>query len=380
MSSGRYITTTVAGESVHAFLPNALPPKLSMKELGGLKEPLKAAESALARLNLAGAMIPSLDWFIYAFIRKEALLSSEIEGTQATLVDVFSFEHTEQVGSSSAGDLEEVTNYVAAMNYAIGELRAKRGLPISIRLLNECHRRLMQGTRGADKQPGEIRRSQNWIGGTRPGNAAFVPPPPEKVADLLGDLERYIHSDDALPPLLRIATAHVQFETIHPYLDGNGRVGRMLIALLLAYWQLLSSPLLYISVYLKERQHDYYRYLELVRTNGDWVAWFNYFLEGTATVATDATHRAQQLHRLVSGDRRKLLDTSGVTVSAIQLFEKLPSHPVISMPLVTRLLNTSKPTATKAIEVMKEAEILFEVGKKKRDRLYSYKKYVDALR
>ena len=378
--TGTYITTAAGGENVNAFVPNALPPALNEQDLAKLAEPLQRAEAAVDRLRLASEMLPSLDWVVYAFVRKEALLSSEIEGIQATLVDVLSFEHTKQVGSSSIADLGEVANYVSAMNYALGELHSKSGLPLSTRLLNECHRRLMQGSGSANKRPGEIRRSQNWIGGTRPGNAVFVPPPPDTVTGLLGDLERYIHSDDDLPPLLRIAAAHVQFEAIHPYLDGNGRVGRMLIAMLLEHWRQLSSPLLYMSVHFLERQRDYYHYLESVRTNGDWVSWFNYFLEGIAVVATDATDRARQLHRLVDEDRQKLLSTNKVTVSAIQLFEKLPGHPVISMPLVTRLLHTSKPTATKAIETMKQAEILFEVGRKKRDRLYSYKKYVKALR
>ncbi len=377
--TGRYVTTTVAGESVQAFVPDALPPELPEGALDELRAPLQAAEAALAKLSLAGEMIPSLDWFIYAFVRKEALLSSEIEGTQATLVDVFSFEHAEQAGSSSVDDLEEVVNYVAAMNYALEQLHSKRGLPLSIRLLNRCHRRLMQGIRGAHKQPGRIRRSQNWIGGTRPGNAAFVPPPPQQVNDLLGDLERYIHSDDDLPPLLRIAAAHVQLETIHPYLDGNGRVGRMLIALLLEHWQLLASPLLYLSVYLKDRQADYYRHLERIRNEGSWQAWFDFFLAGVQAVATDATDRARLLHRQVSDDRRTLLASQGVTVSAMQLFENLPNHPVVTMPGVTRLLDVTKPTDGKAIDVLMDAGILFELGERRRDRLYSYRPYLDLL-
>ena len=378
--TGRYIATTVAGESVRAFVPNSLPPRIPAKQAAGLIEPLRDADAALSKLNLAGEMIPSIDWFIYAFLRKEALLSSEIEGTQATLADVFSFEHAEQVGTSSVEDLEEVANYVGAMNYALDELRSKRGLPLSARLLNECHSRLLQGSRGANKQPGEIRRSQNWIGGTRPGNAVFVPPPPDQVTNLLSDLERYIHKVDSLPPLLRIAAIHVQFETIHPYLDGNGRVGRMLIALLLEQWQILSSPLLYLSAYLKKHQANYYRHLERVRTEGDWAGWFKFFLVGAESVARDAADSARRLHRQVTEDRRKLLASDGVTVSAIQLFEALPKHPVISMPLVTRLLRTTKPTAGKAIELLQRADILKEVGARKRDRLYRYEPYVDLLK
>jgi Fic family protein len=378
--TGHYTTTTVAGEPVRAFVPNALPPHLPAKASAELIEPLRAADTALSKLNLAGEMVPSIDWFIYAFLRKEALLSSEIEGTQATLIDVFSFEHAAQVGTSSVEDLEEVANYVGAMNYALGEIRSKRGLPLSVRLLNECHRRLLQGSRGAHKQPGEIRRSQNWIGGTRPGNAAFVPPPPGQVASLLAGLEQYIHKDDSLPPLLRIAAIHVQFETIHPYLDGNGRVGRMLIALLLEHWQLLSSPLLYMSAYLKRHQANYYRHLEGVRTEGDWLGWFKFFLAGAESVAGDAADSARRLHRQVTDDRRKLLAGDGVTVSAIQLFEALPKHPVVSMPLVTRLLNITKPTAGKAIEILQNAKILGEMGERKRDRLYSYEPYVALLK
>ena len=256
--TGRYVATTVAGEPVEAFVPDPLPPRLSAQRLATLSEPLRDAKAALARLNLAGEMIPSLEWFIYAFVRKEALLSSEIEGTQATLVDVLAWEQAEQPGASNIDDIEEVTNYVAAVNHAFNEINSQKGPPISMRLLNDCHRILMQGVRGATKQPGELRRSQNWIGGSRPGNAVFVPPPPEQVADLLGDLESYIHAENELAPLLRIALVHVQFETIHPYLDGNGRLGRMLIALLLDHWQLLKSPLLYLSLYLKQNQAAYY--------------------------------------------------------------------------------------------------------------------------
>jgi len=378
-STGRYVTTTVAGESVKAFVPDPLPPRLSGQQLVALTEPLRQAEAALGRLDLAGEMIPSLDWFIYAFVRKEALLSSEIEGTQATLVDVLAWEQAEQPGASNLDDIEEVTNYVAAVNLAFKEIHSPKGPPISVRLLNECHRILMQGVRGASKQPGEPRRSQNWIGGSRPGNAVFVPPPPEQVADLLSDLERYIHAEDDLAPLLRIALVHVQFETIHPYLDGNGRLGRMMITLLLDHWQLLKSPLLYLSLYLKQNQAAYYRWLEAIRTEGDWVGWLRFFLVGVAEIADDATRTARALYARVSEDRRVLLETGGATVTAIQLFELLPEHPIVTMPSVTRLLSISKPTAGKAIDVLIKAGILAEVGERKRDRLYRYEGYLGLL-
>lgn len=378
-STGRYVTNTVAGESVEAFVPDPLPPRLSAQQLATLSKPLREAEAALGRLDLAGEMIPSLDWFIYAFVRKEALLSSEIEGTQATLVDVLAWEQAEQPGASNLDDIEEVTNYVAAVNLAFKGVHSPKGPPISVRLLNECHRTLMQGVRGANKQPGELRRSQNWIGGSRPGNAVFVPPPPEYVADLLSDLEHYIHAHDDLAPLLRVALVHVQFETIHPYLDGNGRLGRMLIALLLDHWQLLKSPLLYLSLYLKQNQAAYYRWLEAIRTEGDWVGWLRFFLAGVAEIADDATRTASALYARVSEDRRQLLETAGATVTAIQLFERLPEHPIVTMPSVTRLLSISKPTAGKAIDVLIKAGILAEVGERKRDRLYRYQGYLRLL-
>ena len=377
--TGKYVKTTVAGETVRAFVPNPLPPKLTKEDLASLQKPIRAAEAALERLRLAGEMIPSVDWFVYSFVRKEALLTSEIEGTQATLVDVMSYEQTGQPGSSDIADVEEVTNYVRAANYAFEQLGSEKGLPVSSRLLDECHYRLMQGVRGKDKQPGEIRRSQVWIGGTRPGNAVFVPPPWDQVRNLLGALETYIHSDDDLPPLLRIAAAHVQFETIHPYLDGNGRIGRLLIALLLAHWRFLESPLLYLSVYLKEHQAEYYDQLGSIRTSGTWTNWFRFFLEGTKQVSIAAAATASALNRQVNSDRKILLSAESITVSAIQLFELLPEHPVISTPLVTRLLDTTKPTAGKAIELLQQSDVLRELGDRKRDRIYCYSSYLEIL-
>lgn len=377
--SGHYAEITVAEETVQAFIPDPLPPVLSAKDQQLLQEPIRRAETALERLKLAGEMIPSVNWFVYSFVRKEALLSSEIEGTQATLTDVLSFEQTGQTGDSDLADVEEVTNYVTAANYAFEQLDTPKGLPISVRLLNGCHLRLMQGVRGQDKLPGELRRSQVWVGGSRPGNAVFVPPPWGKVPDLLAAMETYVHRDDKLHPLLRIAAAHLQFETIHPYLDGNGRVGRLLIALLLKQWKLLDNPLLYLSLYLKEHQQDYYTLLDKIRTASAWVEWFHFFLTGVSDVAENATATASKLNKQIGDDRRQLLSSETATVSSIQLFEALPEHPVVSMPSVTQLLGITKPTAGKAIDQLITSGILQEIGQRKRDRLYRYGAYLKIL-
>src|SRR5262245_6589022 len=244
-------------------------------------------------------MVPCLDWFIYAFVRKEAVLSSQIEGTQATLVDLLEYE-AEADERQPVDEVREVCNYLDALKYACGQLASPKGLPLSMRLLHEAHRRLMRGVRGQNKQPGEIRRSQNWIGGTRSGNAEFVPPPPEEVPALLGDLEKYLHIEDALPPLVRVGLAHVQFETIHPYLDGNGRIGRLLIMLLFQHWKLLKAPLLYLSLFFKRHRAGYYRLLAEVRKSGDWEAWTDFFLEGVATIADEAVATARDLFALAA--------------------------------------------------------------------------------
>ncbi len=378
-ATGRYVVTTVAGEAVYAFVPPPLPPSLTPVHLEPLKEPLRHAEAALAKLDLAGEVIPSLDWFLYAFVRKEALLSSEIAGIQAALVDVLAWEQANQPGLSTIENIEEVANYVAALSHGFDEVRPTKNAPISIRLLNDCHRILMRGPRGVIKQPGEFRHSRHWVGGSRPGNAAFVSPPPEWVAGLLSDLERYIHSKDDLAPLLRVALVHAQFETIHPYLDGNGRLGRMLIALLLEHWNLLQKPLLYLSLYFKQNRATYYRSLDATRTEDGWIDWLRFFLSGVSEIAEDATDTVRALYTRVSEDRRRLLATPGATVTAMQLFEQLPGCPVITMPFVTRLLTISKPTASKAIAILIKAGVLEEVGGRKRGRLYRYKSYLDLL-
>jgi Fic family protein len=357
-----------------------VPPREPPLDLGAKRSALIArAEHALARLEVAGEMVPSLDWFIYAFVRKEAVVSSQIEGTQATLVDLLEYE-AETDDRQPALDVREVCNYLDAVKYARAQLASPKGLPLSMRLLHEAHRRLMRGVRGQSKQPGEVRRSQNWIGGTRPGNAVFVPPPPEEVPALLGDLEKYLHAEDTVPPLVRIGLAHVQFETIHPYLDGNGRIGRLLVTLLLEHCKLLSAPLLYLSLFFKRHRTEYYRLLGEVRRSGDFEAWTDFFLEGVATIADEAVAAARDVFALVSADRQRVLAASGASVIAVRLLEQLPVHPVVTIPGIVKLLSTTKPTAGKAVQLLEGLGVLVETTGKKRDRTFAYRRYLDKLR
>lgn len=376
---GRYEKSNVSGEAVSAFIPDALPPPLELSRT--LQEQLRLAEQKLNRLELAGEMVPSLEWFIYAFVRKEAVLSSQIEGTQASLDDLLAYEAGAPLDKDGPeSDVEEVSNYLAALVYARKQLRNPKGLPLSTRLLNETHRRLMKGVRGSTKQPGEVRRSQNWIGGTRPGNAAFVPPPPQELGRLLSDLEKYIHRQDDLSPLIRAALLHVQFETIHPYLDGNGRIGRLLITLLLEHWNQLSAPLLYLSLFFKRHRAEYYRLLNAVRLEGAWDTWVSYFLEGISTTSDEAADTARDLFVLVSKDRTRVLAAPNASVMAARLLEQLPRHPMLTISAAAKLLDTSTPTATKAVGVLERLGILREATGRRRDRTFSYARYLERLR
>jgi Fic family protein len=382
-TTGRFERTIVGNEEVASFIPFALPPADPPLAIGAaLGERVRDAEQALVRLTLAGDMVPSVDWFVYAFVRKEAVLSSQIEGTQATLVDLLTFEAQAATEPNVLwnADVEEVCNYLDALTFARAQLADPQGLPLSMRLLNETHRRLMHGVRGAEKLPGEVRRSQNWIGGSRPGNAAYVPPPPHALGDLLSAFERFVHADDPLPPLVRAGLLHVQFETIHPYLDGNGRIGRLLVTLLLERWKLLPEPLLYLSLFFKRRREDYYRRLNAVRVDGDWEGWIDFFLEGVATIADESVASARELFGLVSADRARVLVHDGVSIAALRLFELLPRHPVITVASTLKLLETTKPTAGRAIELLAGAGVLVETTGRKRDRTFVYKRYLDHLR
>ena len=377
-TTGSYAISTTLGESVRAFVPYALPPAGPALLSSMFADRNRHAELALARLSGVSGLVPSVDWLLYSAIRKEALLTSQIEGTQATLTDLFDEEAGFKV--SNTDDVEEVTNYLRAFRWVQAQLRDPKGLPISVRLLCDAHRRLLDGARGAGKQPGELRRSQNWIGGTRPGNALFVPPPPERMAELLADMERFIHDTATdLPPMVKVALIHAQFETIHPFLDGNGRIGRLLITALFEHWGLLSEPLLYISAYLKQHQAEYYRRLSAIRTDGDWESWVTFFLEGVASAAAEAEKNIIEVASLLASDRKRLLQSLKAGPTSYRLFEMLPVMPRFTIEHVRQRLGTSFPTATAAVKVLVDLGIAVEMTGQKKNRSYSYQAYVELL-
>lgn len=377
--TGTVERSTVAGESVEAFIPHPLPPKDPPLDLGGeVGSLLTRASESVRRLELAGDLVPSVEWFVYAFVRKEAVLSAQIEGTQATLMDLFQVEASGEAPVDA--DVEEVCGYIEALNFAWGHLGRADGLPLSTRLLSETHARLLSGARGAQKRPGEVRRSQNWIGGTRPGNAAFVPPPPHRLGALLGDFERAIHDESELPPLIRVGLLHVQFETLHPYLDGNGQLGRLLITLLLRHWGLLTRPLLYLSLFFKRHRREYYRRLSAVREEGDWEGWLLFFLEGVTEVADEAVATARRLHVIVEQNRERLLARDDATVFSLRLFELLPEHPILTVNRTVELLNCSRPAAGKAVRILEAAGIVRPLDERKKNRTVAFEDYLAHLR
>ena len=376
-TTGRYAVTTL-GEAVRAFVPRPLPPAEPPLAKECFSDLNRQAEMALARLAGVSGLAPSVDWLLYSAIRKEALLTSQIEGTQATLTDLFDKEAGLKI--HNADDVQEVTNYLRAFRWVQAQLHDPQGLPISVRLLCQAHGLLLDGVRGAGKQPGQLRRSQNWIGGTRPGNAAFVPPPPDEVAELLGALEHFIHQPHPeLPPLVNIALVHAQFETIHPFLDGNGRIGRLLIAALLQAWGLLQEPLMYLSGYLKQHQGEYYRRLSAIRSHGDWEAWVQFFLEGVASAASQAEGNIIQTASLIAADRKHLLQQPKASPLSYRLFELLPMMPRFTAEHVRQQLQTTFPTASAAIRSLQDAGIVTELTGQKKNRIYSYQAYVELL-
>lgn len=377
-STGTTVTITTLGEAVRAFVPLALPPAEPPLAPESYASATQRAQMALARLSGVAGLVPSVDWLLYSAVRKEALLSSQIEGTQATLTDLFDDEAGLAV--ANIDDVEEVTNYLRAFRLVRDNLNSPGGLPVSTRLLCDAHRLLLAGARGAGKQPGELRRSQNWIGGSRPGRAVFMPPPPDRVPDLLAEVERFVHeAEPDLPPLVRIALVHVQFETIHPFLDGNGRIGRLLIAALLEQWRLLPEPLVYLSGYLKRHQGEYYRRLSAVRTEGDWEGWVGFFLEAVEAAALDAERGIVAVASLIATDRRRLLAAPRVGAVALRLFELLPLMPRFTIEQVRQRLATTFPTATAAVKLLEALHIVTELTGQKKNRCFSYAAYVELL-
>ncbi|MBK8203547.1 MAG: Fic family protein [Bdellovibrionales bacterium] len=375
--TGFYRETTLAGETIKAFVPKELPPVDPVLDLSQeINTLLSEAKTRLSEIKIASHLVPNPDFFNYLFVRKEAVLSSQIEGVQATLTDLLNYEAD---SDKPRVELEEVCNYLDALNFARKQIHSPMGLPISLRLISEMHKRLMKGVRGSTKQPGQIRVSQNWIGGPRPSRAHFVPPPPLEMKKALEALEVYIHKGHDLDPLIRIGLIHVQFETIHPFLDGNGRLGRLLIALLLEAWGILDSRLLYLSLHFKRNQQEYYSRLDAVRTKGDWEGWIRFFLDGICLSGQEAVNVSQELFKLFELDRRKLLTSAKIAVPAIRLFEELPRNPVITLRQVVELLNTTKPTASKAIDALVKVGILQEITGGKRNRLFRYSKYIGLL-
>lgn len=374
---GTYEVTNVGGEQVRAFIPAPLPPVPALVFEGALQTTLEAAVLATGRLDGISARLPDKALFLYSYVRKEAVLSSQIEGTQSSLSDLLLFELDEASGVP-LDDVVEVSNYVAALEHGLTRLR--EGFPLSNRLIREIHGVLLSRGRGSGKDPGEFRRSQNWLGGSRPGNAVFVPPPHTAVPDGMSSLEQFLHAEgDGMPVLVRAALAHVQFESIHPFLDGNGRVGRLLITFLLCHAGVLREPLLYLSLYLKQHRATYYELLDRVRRDGDWEAWLGFFLEGVRRTATGAVSTVQELEALFDADRAQIKPKSRRTGSALRVHEAIKTRPITSMPEVCRISGLSFPAASSAMTMLVDLGIARELTGKRRNRLFVYDRYMAIL-
>lgn len=373
--AGIYLSSSASGEHYKAFIPHPLPPKPPLQLDAAHYRLMEKTHIALGRLDGLAALLPDASLILYHFIRKEALLSSQIEGTQSSLSDLLLFESDEAPGVPLE-DVQEVSNYIAAINHGMKRLRS--GFPLSLRLIREIHETLLSKGRGRNKMPGEFRKSQNWIGGTRPGNARFVPPPPEKVMECMGDLEKFLHAED-IPVLTKAALAHVQFETIHPFLDGNGRVGRLLITLLLCAENMLIEPLLYTSLYFKTHRQTYYDLLERVRTEGDWEGWLKFFYEGILEAATQTVHASRSILSLVEKDRQRIEALGRPAITALRLHQLLQKKPIISAPKGAMELGLTRPTVAQALEHLQRLKIVREFTGRERNRLFVYDKYVKIL-
>ncbi len=376
--TGEFIVKRTGEETVRAFFPYLLPPNPPLAIDPSLREALDQALLSLGRLDSITTLLPDIDLFLYMYIRKEAVLSSQIEGTQTSLSDLLLFELKEAPGVP-LDDVVEVSNYVAAMTH--GLKRLKGGFPLSNRLIREVHGILLAKGRGSDKSPGEFRRDQNWIGGTRPGNAIFVPTPPDRVAESMSSLEKFLHDiPEKTPILIKAALSHVQFETIHPFSDGNGRIGRLLITLLLCHGGVLREPLLYLSLYFKQHRSRYFDLLMKVRQEGDWEAWLHFFVDGVREMAEGAVTTARRLNDIAEEDRKKIRELGRKAGSALRIHQVLQGRPIANIPFLSRKTKISPPTVTGVLDALQKIGIVKEVTGRKRNRLYAYEKCLDILR
>jgi Fic family protein len=374
---GKYVTVSTAGEPFRAFVPTPLPPKPQIDWTPALRRRFDDALLALGRLDAITSLLPNASLLLYSFVRKEAVLSSQIEGTQSSLADLLLYEIDEQPGVP-VDDVREVSRYVAALEHGVARLRG--GLPMCLRLIREMHGVLLEQPRGRRKAPGEFRRSQVWIGGTRPGNAAFVPPPADAVPDSLKHLERFLNDEpEQTPPLLKAALAHVQFETIHPFLDGNGRIGRLMIVLQLVADGLLREPLLYTSLYFKTYRSTYYELLNDVRRQGDWERWLDFFAEGVCVSATQAVDTAHALLALVTADRDLITSLGRATGSALLVHQALQRQPLATSAALVKQTGLTAATVNKSLSHLRELGIVSELTQRRRGRVFGYQRYVKLL-
>lgn len=374
---GRYVTISTVGEKAQAFVPAPLPPRPPIDWTPELRSKFDQALLALGRLDSVSTLLPDTSLFLYMYVRKEAVLSSMIEGTQSSLSDLLLFELDQEPGVP-LDDVREVSNYVAALDHGLRLL--EEGLPLSLRLFREIHGVLLTKGRGSDQTPGEFRRSQNWIGGTRPGNAAFVPPPAEEVLECMSKLELFLHDQpEPTPVLFKAALAHVQFETIHPFLDGNGRLGRLLIVLLLCEQKVLREPMLYLSLYFKMHRQYYYELLNNVRITGDWEAWLDFFAEAVIVTATQAVETAQQLLDMSNQNRDKISGLGRAATSTLQVHRALMEHPIATSGLLVEKTGITPATVNKALGHLEQLSIVKELTAQKRNRLFSYAGYIEIM-
>ncbi|MGH7740848.1 MAG: Fic family protein [Candidatus Eiseniibacteriota bacterium] len=375
--AGQYVTTTVAGESARCFVPSPLPPSPPLALDDASAHAVERANIALGRLDGVSSAVPDTRLFLYAYVRKEAVLSSQIEGTQSSLSDLLLFEVDEAPGVPF-DDVVEVSNYVAALELGLERLR--ENVPISNRLIRELHAILLSRGRGQGKLPGEFRRSQNWIGGTRPGDAHFVPPPHERIEELMAQLERFIHNQPArTPTLIKAALAHAQFETIHPFLDGNGRVGRLLIPMLLSAEDVLREPLLYLSLYLKKHRAQYYEMLNRVRTEGEWEEWVRFFADGVTEAAEGAVATAERLLGIAQADRTRVQGVGRISGSALQVHHALLSRPISTISRLAAATKLSVPAVTASLRALTDLGLVREITGRKRGRVFGYSSYLEVL-